>query len=193
MEIDDLIGAPSAGSRPEPTVADHADVVARVRERSATLDRAARARDLVESAVALLMLPTFTWLAVQVPSPVSKAGAALIAAACVLIPVRFRAARGRPIDPALPVVVALAAERARLEAQAALLRSIAWWYLGPLLCGVALFLLGAPLSPMADVVGALVIVSVGVVLHRANVAAVHRDVDPQVAHITKLMEGIDEP
>lgn len=192
MRFEDLID-PGAAPRPPLGPADAAAAVAAVRERATAVDHAAKARDLLETGVAALMLPLFAWLALQVPHPLSKVGATMIAAGCVLVPLRLRLARGHPVDAALPVLVALAAERARLESQAALLNSIGWWYLGPLLGGALLFLLGAPLHPIADASAVIVIGFCGVVLYRANIAAVRRELDPLIARINDLMRDLHEP
>jgi hypothetical protein len=112
-----------------------AEELAAVTERAAELDRAVRRRDRIETVVALALLPIFGWVAWATPHPVSAVGAATVALACVVIPVRLRMARRRRPDPGLPLEQSLRAELDRIRAQERLLGSVAWWYLAPLGAG----------------------------------------------------------
>lgn len=117
-----------------------------VRARAAELDRGVRHRDYIETAVALVMLPVFVWLAVTEAHLVSAIGAAIVAGACVLVPIRLYWARHHPRDSGLPVAAALRVELRRVRAQERLLGSTFWWYFAPIGAGVILFVVGAPVS-----------------------------------------------
>lgn len=173
--------------------ADVSETIIAVRRRAGALARAARTRDLIETTLAFLMLPLFVWLAFRIPYPVSKAGAVLVAAGCVVVPVRLRQARGYPVDPSLPVSVALEAARAHLQAQARLLRSVLWWYLVPLLGGVMLLFLGAPIGPLGHAASVVVVVGSAAVLHRANAGAARRHLDPLIVRLTELSNEFAAP
>jgi hypothetical protein len=170
-----------------------AEELAAVTERAAELDRAVRRRDRIETVVALVLLPIFAWVAVATPHPVSAVGAAIVALACALIPVRLRLARRRRPDPGLPLAQSLRAELDRIRAQERLLGSVAWWYLAPLGAGVILFMAGAPVAPLFKVgYAALVVAFFGWLLH-LNLRAVRRDLQPVARDLESWLAGLDEP
>ena len=170
-----------------------ADELAAVTERAAELDRAVRRRDRIETAVALALLPIFGWVAWATPHPVSAVGAAIVALACVVIPVRLRMARRHRPDPGLPLAQSLRAELDRIRAQERLLGSVAWWYLAPLGAGVILFMAGAPVAPLFKVGYAAVVVAFFGWLLRLNLQAVRRDLRPVARELESWLADLDEP
>ena len=164
-----------------------------VRARASGLERIVRQRDRIETGVSLAVLPVFAWVAVETPHALSALGAAIIAVACVLIPIRLRMARRRAPDPAQPVALALRAELSRIRAQERLLGSVAWWYLTPLGAGVILFMAGAPVSPLLKAgYTAVVVAFYGWLLH-LNLRAVRRDLQPVARELESWLASLDQP
>lgn len=116
--------------------------LAAVREKAGVLERTVRRRDLLETVIALLLLPVFAWFALRASHPLSRLGAAIIAAACVAIPLVLRRARRRDPDLGLPVADFLRLELAFVLRQRRLLLTVPLWYLGPLGVGAVLFFAG---------------------------------------------------
>ncbi|MGH7445333.1 MAG: hypothetical protein ACREKM_10670 [Longimicrobiales bacterium] len=172
MEFDEMVEA----WRRQPTPAtDPAQELRAVRARAADLARTVRRRDWIETGIALVLLPLFAWQAARGPTLLASIGAAIIAVACILIPLRLRHARGRSPDPTLPVLDALRAELQRVRAQERLLGTVAWWYFGPLGIGVILFVGGSSASAAFRIGYAVVVVLLyGGLLH-LNLRAV-RDI-----------------
>lgn len=129
-----------------------------VRARAAGLERAVHRRDYLETGAALVLLPFFMWLAVTVGQPVSAIGAAIVAGACVLVPIRLYMARRRAPDSGLPVALALREELRRVRVQERLLGSVVWWYLAPFGVGVILFVAGLPVSTGSDTAASAAVV-----------------------------------
>lgn len=165
--------------------------VAAVRARAAELEALVRRRDRIETAVALVLLPIFGWVTFVTPHPVSAVGSAILALACVLIPIRLRLARREP-EKAQPLKDSLRAELGRIRAQERLLGSVAWWYLVPLASGVILFVGGSPVPLPFKVGYALAVVALfGWLLH-LNLRAVRRDLRPVARALEGWLAGIDE-
>ncbi|HUP23330.1 MAG TPA: hypothetical protein VNB06_10370, partial [Thermoanaerobaculia bacterium] len=118
--------------------------------------------------------------------------AAIVALACVVIPVRLRLPRRRLPDPGLPLAQSLRAELDRIRAQEGLLGSVAWWYLAPLGAGVILFMAGAPVAPLFKVGYAAVVVLFFGWLLRLNLEAVRRDLRPVAHELEGWLADLDE-
>lgn len=169
-----------------------AEELAAVRGRAAELARVVRRRDRLETGVSLAMLPFFAWKAATAQHPLSALGAAIIAAACVLIPIRLRLARGRAADPGLPVALALRAELARVRAQERLLGSVAWWYVGPLGLGLLLSTAGSSAPPLSRAAYAAGVVALsGWVLH-LNRRAARDELRPVAEEMESWLAAFDE-
>lgn len=163
MEFHEMVEA----WRRQPTPAtDPAQELRAVRARAAGIARTVRRRDWIETGIALILLPLFAWQAVHAPTLLSSIGAAIIAVACIVIPLRLRHARGREPDPTAPVLDALRAELQRVRAQERLLGTVAWWYFGPLGIGVILLVGGSSASAAFRIGYAMIVVVIfGVLLH----------------------------
>jgi hypothetical protein len=167
-----------------------------VRARAAGLRRAVRRRDWTETGVALVLLPIFVLLAVKTAQPLSAIGAAIVAAACVLIPVRLKLARPATIDRSGPVTQVLRAELAAIDAQERLLRGVAWWYFSPIGAGVILFMFGAPVPLAFKILYGGVVVALFLWLIELNRRAVRRVLRPMARQLeislAEFAESSDE-
>lgn len=112
-----------------------------VRQRERELHARVRRRDLLETVVALLVVPFFGVLAVRYGLKAqwwTCGFAVLITAWAVCVPIRLWQARKRQPkpDPAQPLVDYLRAEREALLEQARMLEAVWLWYLAPCAIGV---------------------------------------------------------
>jgi hypothetical protein len=190
MEIEDLRGAWRRQGE-EGAAADSSAELRRVRERAEELSKTVARRDRLETLVAVALLPVFAWLAFRTSLPVSKAGAAIIAVACVLIPLRLRWARGSSPDPTLPTTDFLRRERERVQTQARLLRSVLYWYLAPLGIGVVLFVGGSPVAVAWKVAYAVIVTAFfGWVLH-LNHRAVATELEPRLRELDLILASLE--
>ncbi len=142
--------------------------VASAMERGQAIARRVRFRDGLETGVCLLLFPFLVMTVLTDEYPLVRAGAVVMALACVLIPIRLRMARKMAPEVGLPVVETLQQEVGYLTSQERLLRTTVWWYFLPLLVGVVLMILGPPGAPLRKAVmigGASVLYGV---LFRAN-------------------------
>jgi hypothetical protein len=116
-----------------------------IRKQSEKFSRTIRLRNLREWAACALLVPTFGWMAYQARGAPLTRIACLLICAGVLYVARRLARDGKP--PSLPLEASttahLAAYRADLEKHRDLLRSVARWYVGPMVPGLVLFNLGA--------------------------------------------------
>lgn len=127
---------------------DDQDILALVRAGSRRLDRQIRWRDWRElgagAVVAVLIAP-----AAFRGRLLGRIGAIVILAGLLLVVFRlWRARRGGvgSVDPTLPVADSLRAELRRVDAQIALLESVGWWYVAPLLGGSVLLVAGQSIA-----------------------------------------------
>lgn len=195
MEFDEMVEA----WRRQPTPAtDPAQELRAVRARAARIARTVRRRDWIETGTALVLLPVFAWWAVDGPTLMSSIGAAIIAVACIVIPLKLRHARGPEPDPTAPVLDALRAELRRVRAQERLLSTVAWWYFGPLGIGVILLVGGTNTSAALRIGYAIVVVMVfGGLLHlnlrtaRDICWPVARDLEMWIAELEKASDEGD--
>jgi hypothetical protein len=162
-------------------------VIARVRARSLELHRAIRKRDRIEILTAAVLLPAFLWLAYVTRFPESRIGALIVAASCVFIPLRLRAAQRLSPDYTLSLQDMVRHELESALAQKRLLSSVAWWYAGPIWLGVTLFMIG-PLSlwpSVAATIGSTLVMALIVAVNRS---AVRTEIEPRIAELRALLE-----
>jgi len=156
------------------------------------LERTVRRRDWVETGSALLMVPLFAGVALAASDRVVRLGALVVVAACLLIPWRLRAARRPPLDRGLSIAEALRQELDRVTAQQRLLRSVLWWYLGPLGLGVALIVVGSVPSFWPATATLVVMTWLYWQIWRLNQRTVERQLEPRIGEILSWLESLEE-
>lgn len=172
MDWNDLRSRWRASEPPSPM----AEMLDRVGARSGRLRSAISRRDLIESVIAIVMIPPFAWLAWQLGTRglwLPFAFIAFLLGWLVYVPLRLRAARR-----ALPVVRAdmptrdyLAAERDAMRVQATMLEAVWRWYLAPCAIGVIGFVLSARGFTLKTVLYSAVVLGFCALLGYANKVA----------------------
>lgn len=172
------------------------EALAAIRTEADRFDRAIRWRDRREYAAAAFVAVMFA-RGFPSASPVGRVGVVLaVLGAAFVCAWMWRAQRQRPpVAPGAPLAEALRVALARVEIQIRLLRTIAWWYLLPLMVGPLLMALSgfaaAVTSETASrdlaevsvalLLGGLVLAAAGGLLwgvYRLNQRAVARDLVP---------------
>ncbi len=189
MTFEDL---PSVWQSDRERAPDPEAVLAAAVEQSRALEKTVRGRDRLETVASLAMVPLFAASAAMTTSTVARTGAVILTVACLVIPLRLRAARllfdanGR--DGELRAF--LRSERERVAAQARLLRTVLWWYLLPLGVGVVmLFGGGAQSWPLSLGYAAFVTVFYAW-LYRLNQRAVAEHLKPRLVELDSLLSGL---
>jgi hypothetical protein len=124
-----------------PSSAGEIRLIAGLVEKSAhNLERTIHWRDIRETVVAVAAMLFFGWFATWKSSSVGRLGCVVGVAWALTVIWKLRNARlaGKPPAEPLPVAGYLTHERQRLCVQIDLLKSIAWWYIAPLVVSINL-------------------------------------------------------
>lgn len=213
MTFDALQAAWQTADDPAPPLDPAA--LAALRTEAAQFDRAIRWRDRREYAAALVVALAFGWTALHAPG-LARVGALLAVMGAAFVCVwMWRVQRRRPpAAPGAPTAEALRIALRRVEDQIHLLRTVAWWYLLPLLIG-PLVLTGAglaeafaagfpPLTTAREVGVAAVLVGTVVLIlaaiggffwwiYRINQRAVDRDLVPLRDRLAATLHDLTDP
>jgi hypothetical protein len=160
-------------------------------------------RDWIETAAALLVIGFFAMaLRNMEMTPLMVAGVVLIIVGAVEIVVVLFWTRLRDLPPQPDSSLAefSQAELIRLDRQIYLLRHVTWWYTGPLLAGVALFLFGVLWSLPAmppflwfsfPATFGVCLLAVAYIIHRINRRAVVTELLPLREQIVTFRESLE--
>lgn len=179
------------------------EVIRRVRSDARTFSRRILFRDIREWAASLLLSTVFVGVALQPGSPRT---AFFLAAVCALIPAlwmvidRFRSGVPRP-DLAAPCRDQVSFALSAISHQEHLLRTLFWWYLGPLGASALLVTwavsVDAPGLPFgARILTALLMLAIcgGVfyVVWKINQMAIHKSLEPRRHELQALLTELRE-
>lgn len=117
-----------------------------IRRKTSALHRVLKGRDVREILVSIVIILVFGYYLISIPHPLTRAGSTVVIAAALLICAKLLACRrlAAKADPTSPVVEWLRNEHGRMQQEAELMRTIGWWYLGPIWIGTNLFFWGFP-------------------------------------------------
>jgi hypothetical protein len=187
---------PASDTTEELTRLTDEEILALVETRSHRFQRQIRFRDWREliagGFVAVMLAP-----AILRGPLLARAGALIVIAGIGFIAYKLFAARRlttrRAANPALPVATALRAELAEVEAQIALLESVAWWYVSPTIGGSILLVAGTRGTAgwLFTLGYAVFAVLLGWGIIALNRRAVRRTLQPKRDEITTLLAQIE--
>jgi hypothetical protein len=167
---------------------------------AATLDRRVRRlerqvfwRDIRETVAAIIGVIIFGLFAWYTASPVARAGAALTVVAAIFIVAHLHRTRARvsAADPSLPVIAYCRGALDRVDAQIALLRSVLWWYILPILIGCNLVFAGQAGLGVISLVYAAVTLAFGVFVYRLNQRAVNKTLLPLREELALCLRSLE--
>jgi hypothetical protein len=107
-----------------------------IRRKARQFEKRIGRRNVREYVGAALAIAVFTFYIFKFPNPTIRAGSALIIAGmiCIVIQIYKRASPGAlPADA--PLTASIAFHRGELARQRDSLRSVVWWYIGPIISG----------------------------------------------------------
>jgi hypothetical protein len=167
---------------------------------AATLDRRVRRlerqvfwRDIRETLAAMIGVIIFGLLAWYTASPVARTGAALTVVAAIFIVAHLHRTRARVSapDPSLPLMAYCRRALDRVDGQIALLRSVLWWYILPLLIGCNLVFAGQAGLGVISLVYAALSLSFGVFVYRLNQRAVNKTLLPLREELEVCLRSVE--
>jgi len=173
---------------------DDGDILALVQAESRRLDRRVRrrdARELVVAAVGGLFIAPGVFRGALL----SRVGAAVMIGGLLLIAIRLTRAHkigGAASDLSLSVVAATEAELRRVNAQVALLESVLWWYVAPVLTGAVLMVAGSLGASRLTFAYAAGVVLLAWALVALNARAARRVLYPRRAELLALLAQFDD-
>lgn len=184
----------AADADPLTTLSDD-EILALVQTQSHRLDRQIRWRDWREMLAAVIVAPVMVAVAMRGPL-LARAGALVVLAGIVLVVTRLWLARrvgGRgAADASLSVADALRAELRRVRVQIALLESVAWWYVLPLMGGSVLMVAGLRGASTPFTIGyTLVAAAIAWGIIALNRQAVRRGLAPRREELTELLATLE--
>ena len=158
-----------------------------IRRKARQFEKRIGRRNVREYVGAAIAIAAFTFYIFKFSSPMIRAGSALIIAGmiCIAIQMYKRASPGTlPADA--PLTASIAFHRGELVRQRDLLRSVVWWYIGPISPGLVVFLLGlAPLRGARSLIGAVPLLCIFGLVVWVNHRAAER-LDRQIAELDNL-------
>lgn len=114
-----------------------------LRERSNWLEKKIRQRNLVEYIAAAIVIPIFTGYAIFLSEPMVRLGSVMIIVGVLYVMWElYRRASPAKLDPSATATHVLAFHRAELLRQQRALEGVWLWYIGPMVPGLLVFVLG---------------------------------------------------
>jgi hypothetical protein len=165
------------------------DALPAIRARVLRLRRTIVARDRRETWTGVTAALLFVVFAVRATAALPRIGYAVSIAATAVIVWRLRRARNAANERATDVSVLAfcRAERANVDDQIQLLRTVLWWYLAPLMVGVNLVVFGlAGIRPLT-LLFLVATLLLSAVVYWANIRAVTRQLMPLRDELDRLV------
>jgi len=151
-------------------------------------------RDVREIGLALVLILFFGRLIWTARSVMSRMGAGVIIAGLILVIAKLLRARlkKRKGKPEANIKEFFSAERDGIDAQIRLLRSVPWWYLGPLIFGVNVFFVGARGLSLASFVYLIATLILAAFIYRLNLMAVKKQLQPLREELNRLLHDLED-
>lgn len=194
MTFDDLVSSWQETNRADATSSRREELIATTCRRVERLWATVLRRDLVETAAALLGLYVFTGMLWGFEGIVPRLGAAIVIVS--LIFVMFSLHRPRLLRPASKIDASVSdfcqVELDRVNDQIALLKSVAWWYVSPILLGVNLVFAGKVGLGLSSLLYLLATLLLGWGIHVLNQRAVRKGLIPIRDQIESLRRELEQ-
>lgn len=167
-------------------------LLALVKAEAKRFDRRIALRDLREIAAAAIAAVLIAPTAVHA-NLLTRLGVLVMVAALVLVVVTLLRARRVARAPHMeqPVAFALRADRANIDAQIRLLKSVLWWYVGPIWAGLVMIFVGRAGLSWLTLGCVLAITLLSILVYRLNVFAADSYLLPRRTELSRLLAVID--
>ena len=196
-ELDRFKSAWREAEAPAVQAASSVNALPAIRARVARMHRDIVARDRRETWASAAAAILFVAFGMRTTAAVPRIGYAVSIVAMVVIVLRLRRARNaaKARTTGVSVLAFCRGEQANVNDQIRLLRTVLWWYLGPLMVGANLVVFGlAGLRPLT-VLFLLATLLLTAVVYLANIRAVKRQLTPIRDELVRLITEFekDEP
>ncbi len=165
-----------------------------VTQKIKSIDKSVRRRDGREIFIAVCLILLFGWWLIIMPRVLSKIGAAIIIAGCVLVIIRLLLARRNNIkeDTASAINYHLMVSHQSVKKQIKLLGTVAWWYLLPFFTGAICFYYSFPVSFMSKAIYTMIVAILYGYIYYLNKKAVTKVLKPLEENIGNLLNELSE-
>ncbi|MCA8990681.1 MAG: hypothetical protein KDA88_01815 [Planctomycetaceae bacterium] len=161
----------------------------KVERLNSVLDR----RDLLEIGAAVFVIIAFSGMTLTMKEIVSRIGAGLVVISAIYI--IFTLLRARAVAPRAavdaPLIDFCRREVDRIQQQIALLKSVLWWYIGPIILGANLVFTGATGVGWFSAVYLLITLLFGAWVYWLNVRAVTKSLVPPRDELLGLLTELE--
>jgi len=159
------------------------------------IEKSVRRRDRREIFIAACMILLFGWWLIIMPHLLSKIGAAIIIAGCVLVMIRLPLARRNNIkkDTASAINYHLMVSLQSVKRQIKLLDTVAWWYLLPFFAGAICFYYSFPVSFTSKAIYTITVAILYGYIYYINKREITKVLKPLEQNISKLLHELSEP
>jgi len=122
---------------------DLSSLVESLEKETIKLDKSVKRRDIIETSIALLLVPVWAWKLFYSASVLQSIGLWIAILSCLYIPYKLLKARQVETAKDDSLLAFLSVEKIKLEKQKQLLESVATWYISPLMLAIILITAGA--------------------------------------------------
>lgn len=155
-------------------------------------DRKLFYRDLLESSVAILMIPIFVFAAIKAPFILTQIGASLLASWCVFVIYYLKKNKTKIESENLSNKDYLLAKKDLLLKQYRLLDSILYWYLMPFILGMLLFVIGFYDDFLSVALRCAAIIGLSTIIYFMNKKAAQVNILPKLNDVDELLKNLED-
>lgn len=176
-----------------PALPDEAQIAA-MKTRMKGFDESINWRDYIEVAACILIVGWFGWdLFFGNNSALTQAGCVVLIVSAVFIAWKLIWSKRRlpKAEPNAPIFAAVKVELQKVENQIGLLRSVAWWYLLPILVGVMMCHWGGSGSVLSKLIYSAFVLALFGLIYWLNQRAVKNNLLPLKRELASLLHAVE--
>lgn len=199
MNLDDLKQTWQQQTQAEKISEKDKKMIAEIQQNSVKFDKKIKRRDLLETYIALLLVPIWAVSLFFSVSTLQTIGYIIAIVSCLYIPYRLRKAK-QVVQPKNDenVRAHLLYQQRKLGNQLRLLKSVVSWYLMPILSALVFITLGGTVNEQGwpEINGALIAYFIGlgvlsVFIYVLNQKAVTKELQPEINEINEQLAELD--
>lgn len=143
MKLDDLKNDWQQAITSDEAPDNLTEVISMLEKETSKIDKEIKRRDIVEIAIALLLIPVWIYGLLNSASTIQTIGCWIAIASGLYIPYKLMSAKKVTSTTNDSIKEFLLNEKQKLSQQKQLLESIVWWYIAPITAAILLITLGA--------------------------------------------------
>jgi len=156
-------------------------------------NKAVKRNAYTEIVVAIILIPVFSYLAIEIPFVLSKIGAIIITLSLFLIIYKILQAQKKEMENFdLPMQEFLLNRKQQLLKQIQLIDSVLYWYILPPGIGVLLFVIGASANLLTLIISLVFALSVYVFIYIINKRAVKKRFKPLLEELENCINELNK-